>query len=136
MGLLGRDRKPGESAASIIGPGTRINGDLESAGSVRVDGRVDGTIRAGKSVAIGSGGEVFGDVITRDAVIGGHIHGTVVAEGRLELQKSAVVEGEIRTRAERLKIEEGARFNGRISMPEELAEVAESTPPLLPPGAS
>lgn len=136
MGLLGRDRKPGEGATSIIGPGTRIKGDLESAGSVRVDGRVDGTIRAGKGVAIGSSGEVFGDVITQDALVGGHVHGTVVAEGRLELQRTAVVEGEIRTRAEHLKIEEGARFNGRISMPEEIAAVAEPAQALLPPGAS
>lgn len=99
-----------------------------------MDGRVDGTIRAGKMIAVGKGGEVFGDVITQDAVIGGHVHGTVVAEGRLELQSSAVVEGEIRTRAERLKIEEGARFNGRISMPDELVAAAQALPALLPPG--
>ena len=131
MALLRRGG--GEGATSVIGPGTRINGDVESSGSVRVDGRVDGTIRAGKTVAVGSGGEVFGDVITQDAVIGGHVHGTVVAEGRLELQSSAVVEGEIQTRAERLKIEEGARFDGRISMPDRPSEGAALSPALLPP---
>ena len=108
-----------EEATSIIGRGMRITGDLDTIGTVRVDGRVEGTIRAGKAVIVGDGGEVVGDVITQDAVIGGHVHGTVIAESGLELQSSCVVEGEIRTRPEHLKIDQGARFNGRIAMPDE-----------------
>jgi cytoskeletal protein CcmA (bactofilin family) len=105
-----------ESAISIIGPGMRIEGDLETDGTVRIEGSVHGTIRAGKAVVLGPGGEVAGDIFTQDAVIGGRVSGTVVAESRLELQSSSVIEGEIRARAEHLKLDEGARFNGQIRM--------------------
>jgi cytoskeletal protein CcmA (bactofilin family) len=106
----------GESAISIIGPGMHITGDLTTDGTVRVEGSIEGTIRAGKSVILGKGGKVSGDIITQDAVIGGHLTGSIVAESRLELQSTCVVDGEIRAPSEHLRLEEGARFNGAIQM--------------------
>ena len=122
-GKPGRDRAlpmprsgSGEGAISIIGPGMRIEGNIHTDGTVRVEGAVDGTIRAGKAVVLGQGGEVIGDIITRDAVIGGRVQGTLIADSRLELQSSCVVDGEIRARASHLQLHEGANFNGRIQM--------------------
>jgi cytoskeletal protein CcmA (bactofilin family) len=92
---------------------------------VRVEGRVEGTIRAGKAVIVGRGGEVVGDIATQDAVIGGRIRGTLVAESRLELQASSDIEGQIRAPAQHLVLEEGARFNGQIQM-------GETAPPVTP----
>ena len=106
----------GEASMSLIGPGTNIVGDLTTEGTVRVEGRVEGTVRAGKTVIIGTTGEVVGDVLTQDAVIGGRVRGTVVAESRLELQSTCDIEGNIRARTQHLKMEEGARFNGQIHM--------------------
>ena len=106
----------GENAISIIGPGMSIRGDLATDGTVRVEGSIQGTIRAGKAVVLGKDAEVIGDIITQDAVIGGRVRGTVVAESRLELQSTCVVEGEVRSRAEHLQLDEGARFNGQIQM--------------------
>jgi cytoskeletal protein CcmA (bactofilin family) len=106
----------GEQSMSIIGPGMNITGDLLTDGTVRVEGRIEGTIRAGKAVIVGKGGEVDGDVITQDAVIGGRLRGTLVAESRLELQATCDIEGQIRAPAQHLKLEEGARFNGQIQM--------------------
>lgn len=106
----------GESAISIIGPGMHIRGDLHTDGTVRVEGNIEGTIRAGKSVILGKEGRVVGDIITQDAVIGGHLNGSIIAESRLELQSTCVVDGEIRARAEHLKLDEGAQFNGAIQM--------------------
>src|SRR5690606_29629778 len=77
---------PGESAISIIGPGMHIQGDITTDGTVRVEGSVEGTIRAGKAVVLGKEAEIRGHVYTQDAVIGGRITGLVVAESRLELQ--------------------------------------------------
>lgn len=105
-----------ESSMSIIGPGMRIVGDLSTAGTVRVEGTIEGTIQAGKAVVIGKEGEVIGDVITQDAVIGGRVRGTVVAESRLELQATAQIEGQISARAQHLVLEEGCRFNGQVQM--------------------
>ena len=110
---------PGESAISIIGPGMHIKGDITTDGTVRVEGSVEGTIRAGKAVVLGKEGEIRGNVFTQDAVIGGRLTGTIVAESRLELQSTSNLDGEIRARAEHLQLDEGARFNGQIQMVEE-----------------
>ena len=114
---------------SIIGPGMSITGDLVTEGTVRVEGRIEGTVRAGKAVIIGKGGEVVGEVITQDAVIGGRLRGTLVAESRLELQASSDIEGQIRAPAQHLQLEEGARFNGQIQMLDQGQMAA------LPPGS-
>ena len=127
--VLSRAVGGGESSMSIIGPGMNIVGDLVTDGTVRVEGRIEGTVRAGKAVVIGKGGEVVGDVLTQDAVIGGRVRGTVVAESRLELQASSDIEGQIRARAAHLQLEEGARFNGQIQMLDGTESLALPAPP-------
>lgn len=119
----------GEASISIIGPGMNIIGDLATDGTVRVEGRIEGTVRAGKSVLIGKSGEVVGDVLTQDAVIGGRVRGTVVAESRLELQGTCDIEGQIRARSQHLMLEEGARFNGQIQMLDGSEALALPAPP-------
>lgn len=102
----------GDNVISIIGPGMRVIGDCETEGTLRIEGTVEGTVRAGKAVVIGKDGEVRGDVITQDAIIGGRVTGAVVAESRLELQATCAVDGEIKAR--RIKLDEGGRINGTI----------------------
>ena len=107
--------QPGrDNVISIIGPGMRVTGDCETDGTLRVEGTVEGTVRAGKAVVIGKDGVIVGDVETQDAIIGGRVTGAVVAESRLELQASCVIEGEIRAR--RIKLEEGGRVNGTVNI--------------------
>lgn len=121
---FGKTKKPeapqrgsaGEASMSIIGPGMRIVGDLVTEGTVRVEGEIHGTIRATKGVVIGREGLVEGDVHTQDAVIGGRVRGSVVAENRLELQATCDIEGIVHARAQHLHLEEGARFNGQVQM--------------------
>ncbi len=130
-----------DGAISIIGSGMRIVGDVVTDGTVRVEGRIEGTIRAGKAVVVGKEGVVVGDIITQDAVIGGRVEGRVVAESRLELQGTSEISGEIRARAQHLQLDEGARFNGQIQMIEEGGEVrlpggAAPPPPAAPPPTS
>ena len=101
-----------EGVISIIGPGMRVNGDCETEGTLRIEGTVHGKVIAGKAVVVGREGTVQGDIMTQDAVIGGHVTGKVIAESRLELQETSVVDGEIRAR--RIKLEEGGRVNGTV----------------------
>jgi cytoskeletal protein CcmA (bactofilin family) len=119
----------GEGAISIIGPGMTIEGDVVTDGTVRIEGAIHGTIRAGKAVVLGQGGEIVGDVFTRDAVIGGRVKGTLVADSRLELQDTCVVDGEIRARASHLQLAEGATFNGQIRMIDGDEALATAPPP-------
>jgi cytoskeletal protein CcmA (bactofilin family) len=107
---------PSESVISIIGPGMTIVGDCETDGTVRIEGSVEGSIKAGKAVVIGKQGLVTGDVSTQDAVISGRVEGKLVAASRLELQSTCHIEGEIHTR--RMQLEEGAVLNGSVHMGE------------------
>lgn len=105
---------PPEAVISIIGPGMRVVGDCETDGTVRIEGTVEGSVRAGKAVVVGKDGLVDGDVATQDAVISGRVVGTVTAESRLELQATCRIEG--RVRARRMQLEEGALLNGTVEM--------------------
>ena len=107
---------PTENAISIVGPGMRVVGDVDTDGTLRIEGSVQGTVRAGKAVVIGKDGVVNGDVLTQDAIIGGRVNGKVIAESRLELQTTCVVEGEIKAR--RIKLDEGGRLNGTVQIGE------------------
>ena len=63
---------------------------------------------------ISEGGIVEGDVVTREAVIAGRVHGCIQGDERVELQATAVVHGDITTR--RLLIQEGGQVNGGVKM--------------------
>jgi cytoskeletal protein CcmA (bactofilin family) len=119
-----------DNVISIIGPGMRVVGDCETDGTLRIEGTVEGTVRAGKAVVIGKDGVVNGDVVTQDAIIGGRVTGAVVAESRLELQATSVIEGEIRAR--RIKLDEGGRVNGTV----QVGEIRPATPAALPAAAT
>jgi cytoskeletal protein CcmA (bactofilin family) len=117
------------SSISLIGPGMHVVGDIVTEGEVRVEGRIHGTLRAGRSVFVGKEGEILGDVTSDAAVIGGRVRGTVTAE-RLTLQSTCEIEGEIRTQPHNLVLEEGAQFNGQVRMMDAAAAPA---PVALPP---
>ncbi len=117
---MARDRNsggaPSDSVISIIGPGMTVVGDCTSDGTIHIEGRVEGSVRAGKAVVIGKEGVVDGDVSTQDAVVSGTVTGTLVAASRLEIQATARIEGEVR--AKRMQLEEGAVLNGTVRMGE------------------
>lgn len=110
------ERDTAEGAISLIAPGMKVIGDCETDGTIRIEGRIEGTIRAGKSVVVGRSGEVIGDIFTQDAVISGRVSGNIAAESRLELQSTCDIQGELRSR--RVQLDEGARFNGQVHMEE------------------
>ena len=105
---------PLETVISIIGPGMKVVGDCETDGTIRVEGSVTGSLKAGKAIVVGKDGVVDGDISAQDAVISGRVTGTLVAESRLELQATCRVEGEVRAR--RMQLEEGAVLNGTVNM--------------------
>jgi cytoskeletal protein CcmA (bactofilin family) len=92
----------------------KVNGDCETDGTLRIEGSVQGAVKAGKAVVIGKDGVVIGDIVTQDGLIAGKVEGTVTAHSRLELQASCRIDGEVHT--PRLQLEEGAVFNGNLQM--------------------
>jgi cytoskeletal protein CcmA (bactofilin family) len=129
---MSRDRagngSPPESVISIIGPGTKVVGDMQTDGTIRIEGAVYGSVQAGKAVVVGREGSVEGDITTQDAVVAGAVHGTLVAESRLELQATCRIDGEVYAR--RMQLEEGAVLNGTVQMGDSLRR--EQTAPMEP----
>jgi len=83
--------REGVPGLSIIGAGMRVVGDISADGVVKIEGSVSGTVRAAKQVLVARGGEVEGDVVSREAIIGGEVRGAIYAEERVELQSTSVV---------------------------------------------
>ena len=109
--------EPQAGGLSIIAVGMTVRGDLESNGTVKVEGNVDGHVQARNQVLVAKGGSVSGDIDAREAVIGGSAHGAIRALERVEIQSGAVVNGDITTR--RISVAEGGALNGLIRMGEQ-----------------
>ncbi len=106
----------GKSSAkleTVIGADSKITGELEIQGTVRVDGSVEGDIRA-DWVIIGETGRIRGNVQARMMVVGGRIDGNIDASEIVELKDKAQIFGEICTA--KLTVTEGALFDGQSSM--------------------
>lgn len=114
-GLEGAD-----AGLSIIGNGMKVVGDIIADGVVKIEGTVTGTVRASRQVLVAKGGEVEGDIETREAIIGGEVRGAIHASERVELQPTSVVHGDIASR--RLLVQEGGEINGVVRMGQGVAE--------------
>jgi cytoskeletal protein CcmA (bactofilin family) len=122
MALLREDSKGSSKAdvrradggLSIIASGTVITGDVKTDGTVKVEGEVLGNVVAGQQVLLARGSRVRGDVQTREAVIGGVVEGAIRASERVEIQSTAVVQGDVTT--QRIVIAEGGQVNGALEM--------------------
>lgn len=123
MALFTERGGPGGDALtglSIIGAGMRVVGDISAEGVVKIEGTVVGTVQAAKQVLVAKGGEVEGDVVSREAIIGGEVRGGIYAEERVELQATSVVHGDVSTK--RLFVQEGGEINGVLRMGEEAGQ--------------
>lgn len=103
-----------EASLSIIAAGMRITGDVESGGVIKIDGRVEGSVTGARQIMLGRGGAIHGNVQADEVVIGGDVFGAVSAGNRLELQGTAVVNGDIDTKS--IVVLEGAQINGTVRM--------------------
>lgn len=99
---------------SIVARGTRIVGELECEGIIKVEGRVEGVIRGHEQVVVAPGGTVTGDIRGDEIVIAGRVDGDIAATGRVELRDGGAVHGDIT--APRIAVQEGAELNGRVQM--------------------
>jgi cytoskeletal protein CcmA (bactofilin family) len=109
-----RRRATDQMPLSIVAHDLTVTGDLVADGVVKVEGKVIGNIRAGNQILIAPGATITGDLHTKEAVIGGEVRGVIHAAERVELQATAIVEGDINT--PRIAILEGARVTGEVKM--------------------
>lgn len=107
-------RRTDHTSLSIIAKDLTVVGDLTTEGVVKIEGRVQGTIRASTQALIAPGAVVQGDLYSAEAVIGGRVEGNVHASDRVEVQATAEIQGDVLTR--RIVVLEGGSVNGSIKM--------------------
>ena len=100
--------KKEEKDETVIGQGTTFKGTLELKQGLQVHGSLEGErIATEKVLVVGVHGIVKSQVIeVTDAVVSGHVTGSVKASGVVRLQEGSVFVGQID--ATRLIVEEGA----------------------------
>jgi cytoskeletal protein CcmA (bactofilin family) len=100
------------SGYSLFDSQLTVTGDIETDGSVRIDGQMIGSVRRADTVVLGVGATMHGDVYAREVVIGGTLTGNVQASERVELQATAIVIGDVSTQL--VLIQEGGVVNGHV----------------------
>ena len=98
-------RAPG---VSVISKALKITGQLESTEDIRIDGEVEGDVRA-VSVTVGSGAKVKGTVYGNAVELSGTIEGKIEAE-KVVLTSSARMSGDVIHQD--IRIESGAFIDG------------------------
>jgi cytoskeletal protein CcmA (bactofilin family) len=103
------------SGLAQIGKSVVIKGELSGSEDLYLDGQVEGSIALkGNSLTVGPNGQVKGSVEGKGVVVQGKLDGNILASDRVELRKSAVVNGDIS--AQRISIEEGAFLKGKVEI--------------------
>jgi cytoskeletal protein CcmA (bactofilin family) len=101
---------------TVIGPGSLIKGDIHSRGTLRIDGNVEGNIRADATVIIGEKGVVKANVTAAHVVIGGTVHGNIHGREKVEVLSTGRMFGDVTTAASKFVVAEGVIFEGRCTM--------------------
>jgi cytoskeletal protein CcmA (bactofilin family) len=102
------------SSSNTIGKGTLLEGNVETYGNIRIEGRVNGNIKSKSKVALGHSSHVDGNIIAQNADIEGEVKGRIEISELLVLKATSVVHGDIITG--KLVVEPGAVFNGTCKM--------------------
>jgi cytoskeletal protein CcmA (bactofilin family) len=103
------------SGLAQVGKSVVIKGELSGSEDLYVDGHVEGSISLkGNSLTVGPNGQVKANVDAKGVVIQGKLDGNIQASERVEIRKSAVMNGDIST--QRISIEEGAFLKGKVDI--------------------
>jgi cytoskeletal protein CcmA (bactofilin family) len=102
------------NSINIVGIGTKITGDVNSNGDIRVDGSLAGKLITKGKVVIGETGKVKGEINCKNSDVEGSIEGKITISELLSLKARARIQGDII--AAKLAIEPGCQFTGNCDM--------------------
>jgi cytoskeletal protein CcmA (bactofilin family) len=105
---------PPDKVNTVIGKDTFFKGTINGKGLIRIDGEAEGNISNKGDIVIGEGGRLKADIKGRNITVAGHYEGTLEAEGRMELKRTATAIGTFKIN--NLLVEEGAVLVGSMDM--------------------
>ena len=110
------DSRPQNRIDSLIGVGTRIEGNVIFSGGLRIDGEVLGNVQAVEGVPstlfLSEQARIQGRVDVAHFVANGTVVGPVTVSDSLELQPNARIEGDVDYVA--IEMHQGAVIEGRL----------------------
>jgi cytoskeletal protein CcmA (bactofilin family) len=110
-------QKSSDQVSGFLDKGTNITGELEFAGTLRIDGNFHGSITTDDLLIIGEHATVHADIRAGEIEVHGQVLGTIEAKRRVEISVTGRVRGDIQTPA--LTVTPGALLDGRIRMADE-----------------
>src|SRR3954463_5417874 len=99
---------------TVLGPDARFKGELSFEKGMRLMGRFEGKVNTPGRVHIAKEAKMQADVDAGGIIVEGEVQGNLSASDRIELKQSARYEGDLR--ATKLVVDEGAVFNGHVSV--------------------
>jgi cytoskeletal protein CcmA (bactofilin family) len=99
---------------TVIGPETRISGEVRGEEDLIVRGHIDGKVQLTQTLTVEKGATVQADVDVRHLLIAGTVVGTMVASESVKLASTARVVGDLAS--PRVMMEAGAAYRGRVDM--------------------
>ncbi len=102
---------------NIIGAGTKITGNIEANGDLRIDGNLEGNLHTAGKLIIGETGFIKGETKVKIADISGKYEGKLIASELVVLRAGSNFTGDLFTN--KIIIEEGSVFNGTCTMKKE-----------------
>jgi cytoskeletal protein CcmA (bactofilin family) len=116
-----------DSGQGRISRGVEVSGDVQFSEALHVGGKLNGrVISESGSLMIEQAGDVQADIDVGVCVIYGALRGNINARARVEIYKTARVQGDITTPV--LLVEEGALLSGAITMGKETARLPGEIP--------
>jgi cytoskeletal protein CcmA (bactofilin family) len=97
---------------TIIGPGAKVSGNIETPGFTRIDGSIQGDVHAEGRVVIGEKARMKGNVSGTAVTVGGVVFGNILASERIVILASGLVMGNIITR--RIQADDGCLIHGKV----------------------
>lgn len=103
------------SPTAVIGPKIRFKGELVGEEDLLIQGQIDGTIDLkGNNLTIGKQGIIKANVLAKTITVEGTVEGDIFGQERIAIRSSSNVKGNLV--AERVTLEDGAKFRGSIDM--------------------
>jgi cytoskeletal protein CcmA (bactofilin family) len=121
----GRKRMAEDREITILGQGASLEGNIVSAGSLRIDGQIKGQINADGDVILSPQSQVDADIKAENVSVSGKFKGNITVKGSTEITRGGRVDGNITSKT--LVIQEGAIFQGQSIMDQQAASAAASS---------
>jgi len=121
--------KQSDQVSGFLDKGTNVTGELEFAGTLRIDGNFQGSISTSDNLVIGEHAVVHADIRVGDIEIHGQFFGRIEAKNRIEIFPSGRVRGDLHTPV--LSVNPGAVLDGGTHMTADHTEEPVVTPQVI-----